>query len=89
MVDEDPFLLVASINIATIDLRAILNEIEDEKLSLNVKIRKIWVLKQYLVYKGEFTIQGKVSIVREKEKKLKVSISFKTENQEGETLQRK
>ena len=68
VVDEDPFPLVASVNIVAIDLRAILNEKEDEKFSCNVKIRKVWIPKQYLVYKDELAIKGKVSIGREKMK---------------------
>ena len=68
MVDEDPFPPVASINIAATDLSAVLNENEDEKFSPNVKIRKVWVPKQYLVYKDELVVKGKVSVTREKEK---------------------
>ena len=68
MVDEDLFSLVASVNIATMDLIAVLNEKKDEKFSPNVKIRKVWIPKQYLVYKDELTIKGKVSTSREKEK---------------------
>ena len=45
-----------------------LNESEDEKFSPNVKIRKVWIPKQYLVYKDELEIKGKVSISRENEK---------------------
>ena len=40
VVDEDPFLSMASVNIVATDLRTILNEKEDEKFSPNVKIRK-------------------------------------------------
>ena len=36
-----PFLLVASVNIAATDLRAILNEKNNERFSPNVRIRKI------------------------------------------------
>ena len=50
MVDEDPFPPEASVNIAATDLRAVLNENEDEEFSPNVKIRKVWIPKQYLVY---------------------------------------
>ena len=89
VVDKNPFPLVASVNIPATDLRAVLNEKEDEKFSLDVKIRKVWVPKQYLIYKDELTVKRKVSTAREKEKKRKVSISFKTGNQEGETFQRK
>ena len=68
VVDEDSFLSLASVNIASTDLKATLNEKEDEKFSPNVKIRKVWVLKQYLVFKDELSVKGKVSITIEKEK---------------------
>ena len=68
VVNEDPFSPVASVNIAATDLRAILNEKENEKFSPNVKIRKVWIPKQYLVYKDEFSVKGKVSTAREKKK---------------------
>ena len=42
--DEDHFPPVALVNIAA-DLRAVLNEKEDEKFSPNVKIRKVWIPK--------------------------------------------
>ena len=57
MIDEDPFPPVASVNIAAMDLRAILNEKKDEKFSPNVIIRNVWVPKQYLVYKDELEIK--------------------------------
>ena len=41
VVDEDSFPSVTSVTIAATDLRAVLNEKEDEKFSLNVKIRKV------------------------------------------------
>ena len=53
VVDEDPFPPVASVNKAATDMRAVLNENEDEKFSPNVKIRKLWIPKQYMVYKDE------------------------------------
>ena len=59
---------MASVNIAATDLRAFLNEKEDEKFSPNVKIRKVWIPKQYLAYKDELAVKGKVSIVKENEK---------------------
>ena len=68
MVDEDHFPLVALVNIAATDLRAVLNKKKDERFSPNARIRKVWIPKQYLVHKDELTIKGKVSIVREKEK---------------------
>ena len=41
MVDEDPFLPMASVNIAATDLRAVLNEKNDEKFSPNARIRNV------------------------------------------------
>ena len=67
VVDEDPFPPVASVNIATTDLRAVLNENEDEKFSPNVKIRNVWVPKQYMVYKDQLAVKGQVSTAREKQ----------------------
>ena len=64
MVDEEPFPPVASVNIATTNLRAILNE----KFSPNLNIRKVWVPKQYLVHKDELAVKGKVSTTRENDK---------------------
>ena len=59
MVNEDPFPPVASVNIAAMDLRAVLNEKMDEKFSPNARIRKVWILKQYLVHMDELAVQGK------------------------------
>ena len=44
-IDEDPFLLVVSINIANFNLRALIESKKAEKLSL----RKLWVPKYCLV----------------------------------------
>ena len=68
VVDDDHFPPVALVNIATTYLREILNEKKDEKFSPNLKIRKLGIPKQYLVYKDELEIKGKVSMAREKEK---------------------
>ena len=66
MVDEDPFPPMTLVNIVAMDLKAVLNEKKDEKFSPNVKIRKVWIPKQYLVHKDELAIKGKVSTCREK-----------------------
>ena len=68
MIDEDPFPLVASFNITAIDLRALLNAKKDFRFSLNAKIRKVWIPKQYLVHKDELPVKGKVSTTKHKEK---------------------
>ena len=64
---EYPFPQVASVNIASTNLRAVLNENKDGRFSPNVKIRKVWIPKQYLVYKDELAVEGKVSTAKEKE----------------------
>ena len=58
---------MASVNIATTYLRSALNEKKDEKFSPNVKIRKVWISKQYLVHMDELAVKGKVSTTIEKE----------------------
>ena len=68
MIDEDPFPLVALFNIAATDLRAVLNKKDDERFSSNARIRKVWILKQYLVHKDELAVKGKVSTTKEKKK---------------------
>ena len=68
MVNEDPFPPLASVNIAATNLRLGLNEKNDEKFSLNVRIRNVWIPKQCLVHKDELIVKGKVYTTREKEK---------------------
>ena len=52
------------VNKAAMDLRAVLNEKKDERFSPNARIRKVWIPKQYLVHKDEFTVKGKVSTTK-------------------------
>ena len=41
MVDEDSFLPMASFNIATMDLRVVLNVKKDERFSPNARIKNV------------------------------------------------
>ena len=75
MINEDPFPPMASVNIAAIDLRAVLNA----RFSPNAKIRKVWIPKQYLVHKDELAVKGKVSTTKEKEKNGRYSYHSKQE----------
>ena len=68
VIDEDPFLPVASVNRAAIDLRAVLNAKKDERFSPNAGIRKLWIPKQYLVHKDELTTKRRVYVAKENEK---------------------
>ena len=45
MIDEDPFLPMASLNIAATNLRVVLNEKKDERFYPNARIRKEWIPK--------------------------------------------
>ena len=89
MVDEDPFPLVALVNIAATDLRVVLNEKNDAKFSPNVRTRKVWIPKQYLVYKDELRVKGKVSITREKENNRRYSYHSKQEIKKEKPSQEK
>ena len=42
---------MVSVNIATIDLRFVLNAKKDERFYPNARIRKVWIPKQYLVHR--------------------------------------
>ena len=68
VIDEDPFPLVASINIAATDLRAVLNAKKDGRFSPNSTIRKLWIPNQYLVHRDELEAKRRVSIVKKKKK---------------------
>ena len=67
MFDEDPFPLAASINIATTNLRALLNAKKAERFSLSAKIREVWILKKYLVHMDDLAIRRRVSVAIERE----------------------
>ena len=45
------------------------SEKKDERFSPNARIRKVRISKQYMVYKDELAVKGKVSTTKEKEKK--------------------
>ena len=68
MVDEDHFPPMSSFNIAATNMRAVLNEKKDNKISPNARIRKVWIPKQYMVHKDELAVKLKVSTTRENEK---------------------
>ena len=62
MINEDHVPPMASVNIA------VLNAKNDEIFSRNVKLRNVWISKQYLVHKDEFEAKRKMSASKEKEK---------------------
>ena len=68
MIDENPFPPVALVNIASTNLRVMLNAKKAMRFSLSVKIRKVWILKQYLVHMDNFVAKRRVSTAREREK---------------------
>ena len=68
VIDEDPFPPIASINIAAIDLRTLLNAEKAGGFSPSAKNRKVWIPKQYLVYMDDLETRRKVSVTRERKK---------------------
>ena len=60
VIDEDPFLPVASINIATTDSRAMLNAKKVGRFSPSSRVGKVWIPKQYLTYKNDLAEKGRV-----------------------------
>ena len=67
MIDEDPIPPMASINIAAIDLKAVLNAKSDGRLSPNARIKKVWIPKHYLVHRDELVAKKRMSTTKEKE----------------------
>ena len=65
MIDEDQFPPVASINIVAIDSRAMPNAKKAWRFSPSVKVRKVWIPKQYLTYKNDLAAKGRVPTARE------------------------
>ena len=64
MIDEDPVLSAASVKIATTDLKAMLNVKNDGIFSPNVKIRNVWIPKQYLVHRDDLAAKRKMSTTK-------------------------
>ena len=67
-IDEDPVTLVALVNIAATDLKAVLNAKNDERFSPNATIRKVWIPKHYLIHRDELAAKRRTSTTKEKEK---------------------
>ena len=68
VIDDDPFIPITSINIVASDLRAMLNAKKVGRFSPSVKIRNVWIPKQYLVYMEDLVARKCVSTTRENEK---------------------
>ena len=58
-IDEEPVPLVASVNITTTDLKAVLKAKNDGRFYPNGRIRNVWIPKQYLVHRGELAAKKK------------------------------
>ena len=86
LTNEDPFPIATSINIAATNSRAMLNAKKAGRLSPSVRVRKVWIPKQYLTYKNDLAIKGKVSIVREWKRMEGIhTIHLKTQNMRKKT----
>ena len=68
MIDEDHVPLVTSVNIDVTDMKAMLNTKNDGRFSPNVRIRKVWIPKQYMVQRDELVTKRRMSAAKEKEK---------------------
>ena len=68
MIDEDPIPPMASINIVSTDLKAVLNAKNDGRLSRNARIRYVWIPKQYLVHRDELEAKRRMYATKGKEK---------------------
>ena len=68
MIDEDPIPPVASVNMAANNLKVVFNEKNDGIFSINSRIRKVWIPKQYLIYRDELTAKRRIFVAKEKEK---------------------
>ena len=64
MIDKDPFPSVASINIVATDLRVMVNSKKVRRFSPSSRIRKVWMPKQYLVYKDDLATRRSVHATR-------------------------
>ena len=64
--DEDPVPPVALINILATNLKAMLKVKNDGRFSLNAKIRKVWIPKQYLVHRDELAAKRRMPTAKEK-----------------------
>ena len=68
LIDEDSYPRVVSINTTAFDFKALINSKKAEGIPLSLRIRKVWIPKQYLTYKNDMAIERGMSTVREKEK---------------------
>ena len=60
MIDEDLFPLTALINIDAIDSRAMLNAKKVRRFSPSAMVRNVWISKQYLTYKNDLAVKGRM-----------------------------
>ena len=67
VIDEDPFPQVASVNIAAIDLRTMLNAKKVGRFSPSARIRKVWIPKQDLVHMDDLAVRRRVQPRKGKE----------------------
>ena len=68
VIDEDPFPPEATINTVATDLRAMLNAKKAERFSSSVRIRKVWIPRQYLVHKDDLATRRRVSTAKARKK---------------------
>ena len=85
MIDEDPVPPVGSVNITFIDLKAMLTTKNDGRFSPNVRIRKVWIHKQYLVHRDELAAKRRMFVAKEKEKNGRYPYHSKRKNKKEQS----
>ena len=68
LIDEDAYPPVASINTIVFYFKALIDSNKVRGIPPSLKIRNIWIPKQYLTYKNDVAAERGVSIVRENKK---------------------
>ena len=68
VIGEDTFPPLASINTIAFDLKAVMNSKKVRGISPSLRIRNVWIPKQYLIYKNDLATKIRVSTIIEKKK---------------------
>ena len=70
-------------------MKAVLNAKNDERFSPNVRIKKVWIPKQYLVHRDELVAKRKMFVDKEREKNGRYPYSSKQEIKKEKSSKRK
>ena len=68
VIREDTFAHATSINTIAFDLKVVMNSKKLRGIPPSLRIRKVWIPKQYLTYKNDLVVERGVFVVKEKKK---------------------